>query len=83
LKQQNSKASFFFTADFYRTSSFKPIIQQLKKEGHYLGAHADMHLLYADWNKRDSLLVTNEQFTNDLLLNYAEMKRFGFGKSKK
>ncbi len=77
LKQQNIKASFFFTGDFYRNTSFKPIIQQLKKEGHYLGAHADKHLLYADWNKRDSLLVTKEEFKKDLLQNYTEMKQFG------
>ena len=32
LKHQNIKVSFFFTGDFYRTASFKPIIQQLKKE---------------------------------------------------
>ena len=52
-------------------------IQQLKKDGHYLGAHSDKHLLYADWTKRDSLLVTKQQFKEDLLQNYAEMKRFG------
>lgn len=82
LKQQNIKASFFFTGDFYRSSSFKPIIQQLKKEGHYLGAHSDKHLLYADWNNRDSLLVTKEQFTNDLLMNYDVMSTFGIQPAK-
>lgn len=81
LKQQNIKASFFFTGDFYRAASFKPIIQQLKKEGHYLGAHSDRHLLYADWKKRDSVLVTKEQFKKDLLQNYTEMKQFGISKS--
>ena len=81
MKQQNIKASFFFTGDFYRKASFKPIIQQLKKEGHYLGAHSDKHLLYADWNKRDSLLVTKEQFKKDLLQNYTEMKQFGISKA--
>lgn len=81
LKQQNIKASFFCTGDFYRNASFNPIIQQLKKEGHYLGAHSDIHLLYADWNKRDSLLVTKEQFKKDLLQNYTEMKQLGISKS--
>jgi endoglucanase len=77
LKQLNLKASFFFTGDFYRNKKFQSLIQQLKKDGHYLGAHSDKHFLYADWNKRDSLLVTKQQFKNDLLQNYAEMKRFG------
>lgn len=77
LKQQNVKASFFFTGDFYRNPSFKNYIRQLKQNGHYLGAHSDKHLLYADWTKRDSLLVTKAQFNKDLLDNYREMERFG------
>jgi endoglucanase len=80
LKQQNIKASFFFTGDFYRNKHFQSLIQQLKKDGHYLGAHSDKHLLYADWNKRDSLLLTKQQFKKDLLQNYAEMNRFGINK---
>lgn len=42
-----------------------------------MGAHSDEHLLYADWKKRDSLLVTESEFKTDLLNNYAELKRFG------
>ena len=81
LKQHNIKASFFFTGDFYRNKNFQLLIQQLKKDGHYLGAHSDKHLLYADWNKRDSLLVTKQQFKKDLLQNYTEMKRFGINQT--
>jgi peptidoglycan/xylan/chitin deacetylase (PgdA/CDA1 family) len=54
----------------------------LKKDGHYIGAHSDQHLLYNDWSKRDSLLVTKEEFKKDLLKNYAEMKRFGVSKQQ-
>lgn len=77
LKQQNIKASFFFTGDFYRNKNFTAITRQLKKDGHYMGAHSDKHLLYADWNKRDSLLVSKKTFTTDLLQNYKEMAKFG------
>lgn len=42
------------------------MITQLKKQGHYLGPHSDQHLLYCDWTKRDSLLVTKNEFTKDL-----------------
>lgn len=49
----------------------------MQKDGHYLGAHSDKHLLYADWGKRDSLLVTKGEFTVDLYRNYAQMERFG------
>ena len=45
--------------------------------GHYLGAHSDQHLLYCDWVKRDSLLVTQKQFRDDLQDNYKAMLSFG------
>lgn len=82
LKQENVKASFFFTGRFYRTKQFKSAIRQLKEQGHYLGPHSDQHLLYCDWNKRDSLLVTQEQFTKDLRKNYAALARFGVTKTE-
>ena len=78
LRSQGVKASFFFTGTFY--SNFKNTIDRIKKEGHYLGAHSNEHLLYCDWRKRDSLLVTREQFTTDLLANYNKMKRFNINK---
>ncbi len=81
LKQQNAKASFFFTGRFYHNPDFKKIVKQLKKAGHYLGAHSNEHLLYADWHKRDILLVTKEQFSADLAKNYEAMKSFGIMKN--
>ena len=81
LKKHAVKASFFFTGDFYRNLQFANIIASLKKDGHYLGAHSDKHLLYCSWEKRDSLLVTKDTFTLDLKSNYAEMKRFGINHS--
>ncbi|MDP9231009.1 MAG: glycoside hydrolase family 9 protein, partial [Bacteroidota bacterium] len=82
LKEQKVNASFFFTGRFYRNPDLKKLIQQLKKDGHYLGPHSDQHLLYCDWAKRDSLLVTKIQFTRDLLDNYEAMKMFGISKNK-
>ncbi|MEO8109037.1 MAG: glycoside hydrolase family 9 protein [Ginsengibacter sp.] len=81
LKKQNVKASFFFTGNFYRNPLFKNFIREAKEDGHYLGPHSDKHLLYCDWNKRDSLLVTKQQFQNDLINNYKEMESFGVQKS--
>jgi len=77
LKDQHVKASFFFTGNFYRNENFKTAIENLKADNHYLGAHSDKHLLYCDWEKRDSTLVTKNEFTTDLLSNYKEMERFG------
>ncbi len=82
LDKQNVKGNFFFTGKFYRAEENKEVIERLVKEGHYLGGHSDMHLLYCDWGKRDSTLVTQEQFTKDIEANYAEMKKFGIEKRK-
>jgi len=82
LKREKIKSSFFLTGRFYRNDEFKKIIKQLKKEGHYLGAHSNEHLLYCDWEKRDSLLVTEQQFKTDLNANYAEMRKYGVTKNQ-
>ncbi len=73
LQKEKVKSSFFFTGDFYRNKAFKNTIMQLKKDEHYLAAHSDKHLLYCDWTKRDSLLVTKQEFLKDLSNNYAMM----------
>lgn len=79
LKKQKVKASFFFTGEFY--DSYKKLIKKLVKESHYLGAHSDKHLLYCDWAKRDSLLVSQEEFSKDLCDNYEKMRRLNISKA--
>ncbi|MES2651023.1 MAG: glycoside hydrolase family 9 protein [Bacteroidota bacterium] len=80
LKKNNTKASFFFTGRFYRNPAFSSVIKSLKKDGNYMGAHSDAHLLYNDWTKRDSLLVSKVQFSADLNANYKAMEKFGIQK---
>lgn len=77
LLKENVKASFFLTGNFYRDKNFKNLVRQLKLNGHYLGSHSDRHLLYCDWTKRDSLLVTKKEFGIDLARSYRELGRFG------
>ena len=77
LEKHQISASFFFTGNFYANKAFKKLIHEIKQEGHYLGAHSDKHLLYADWTKRDSLLVTEKEFKLDLKRNYKRMAHFG------
>jgi peptidoglycan/xylan/chitin deacetylase (PgdA/CDA1 family) len=47
------------------------------KDGHYVGAHSDAHLLYAPWTGPKKPLVSREAFVKDLENNYAELARFG------
>lgn len=71
------QASFFLTGRFYANPLFRSLIVDIRKSGHYLGAHSDKHLLYADWTKRDSLLVTEDEFKTDIQENYKKMLGFG------
>ena len=77
MQKFGSKGSFFFTGDFYRNNQNSSLIKKLLANGHYLGAHSDRHLLYADWVKRDSTLVNKNDFVNDLKSNYQVMNAFG------
>jgi len=79
LNKQNIRGSFFFTGRFYRTKLFQPYIKQLYKNGNYLGPHSNDHLLYCDWNNRDSLLVTKQTFITDLQQNLEAIKSVGVG----
>jgi len=81
LGEKKVHAAFFFTGDFYRDPANKSIIAGLIKDGHYLGPHSDKHLLYAPWEKRDSSLVGEKQFKDDLLANYCIMESFGLKKT--
>jgi peptidoglycan/xylan/chitin deacetylase (PgdA/CDA1 family) len=77
MQKFGSKGSFFLTGDFYRNKQNSSLIKKLIANGHYLGAHSDRHLLYADWVKRDSTLVNKNDFVNDLKSNYQVMNTFG------
>lgn len=80
LKQQKIKASFFLTGDFYRKNP--KLIRKLIQNGNYLGSHSNKHLLYCDWNDRNHLLVTRDQFIQDLDSAYQSMQLFGISKKQ-
>lgn len=77
LRNHKVKASFFLTGDFYRNPEFNSLVDTLMANGHYLGAHSDKHLLYCSWEDRDSLLVTEKEFSSDLRNNYRAMAKHG------
>ncbi|MBQ9576949.1 MAG: glycoside hydrolase family 9 protein [Muribaculaceae bacterium] len=75
LKQQGVKGAFFFTGRFF--DLYPDVVSRLVADGHYVGSHSYGHLLYCDWQKRDSLLIDKEQFSDDIVKSYAAMARFG------
>lgn len=75
LKKQKIKGSFFFTGDFVR--SHKQLVKKIARKGHYVGAHSDKHLLYCDWDKRDSLLHKVEVIKTDIENNLLALQKLG------
>ena len=82
LKKFKAKASFFLTGTFYTNPENKEFIRNLIARGHYVGAHSDGHLLYADWTKRDSSLVSQQELADDLKANYRKMAAFGLSSER-
>jgi len=76
LAKHKIKGSFFLTGNFLRLKDKEAIIKRVIKEGHYVGAHSDRHILYANWEKRQSI-VTKDSLINDLIENYKELSKFG------
>ncbi len=82
LKKNSVPAGFFFTGDFYRAPDKAPLIERLRRDGHYLGPHSDKHLLYCSWQNRDTLLVTKDEFVSDILRNYDALRSFGVDRAQ-
>jgi peptidoglycan/xylan/chitin deacetylase (PgdA/CDA1 family) len=80
LSDLDMKASFFLTGKFYKNPAFEDLLHALVRQGHYMGAHSDQHLLYCSWEDRNSLLVSRSLFRQDLLDNYTAMEPFGIAK---
>jgi len=83
LHQNKVKGNFFFTGRLYSNPEVKKSILKAKSDGHYMGPHSNMHLLYNDWVNREKNLVSKDSMINDLLSNYAVMKSMGIIERKK
>lgn len=74
LAKHHAKASFFLTGDFLSNPKFKPTVERIIKEGHYLGPHSDKHLLYCPWDNRNATLVSQSDFSSDLNANRTKIR---------
>ena len=75
LRKHNIKGGFFFTGEFFEM--YPDVVRRLVAEGHYVGSHSYGHLLYAPWGDRDSLLVTRQEFNEDIFKSYKVLREFG------
>ena len=77
LGKHKGKGSFFLTGDFLTNTRFKPLVQRIVREGHYLGPHSDKHVLYCLWEGPKKTLITHAEFRADLESNLGKIERFG------
>lgn len=77
LTRHQGKGSFFFTGEFLTNASFRPLIERIVREGHYLGPHSDKHVLYCPWEGPKTTLVTHSAFQADLESNLKKIERLG------
>ncbi|HRZ58257.1 MAG TPA: polysaccharide deacetylase family protein [Candidatus Paceibacterota bacterium] len=77
LGRHKARTSFFLTGDFLANPEFASLVRRMVREGHYVGAHSDRHLLYCDWDAQRRTLVTRGAFRDDLDANYRKLAAFG------
>ena len=80
LKRHRVKAAFFLTGHFYE--HFPEDVQRLRRAGHYVSSHGYAHLLYSSWEKPDSMLVSREEFRQDIRHSYELMAQAGIDTTK-
>lgn len=76
----NVKGSFFFTGNFFKRKNNRNNLKKLLRHGNYVSSHSYGHLLYCDWTKRDSLLVSKEVFEKDMNKSFAMLRKYGIQK---
>ena len=75
LKKNGIKGAFFFTGRFF--DLYPDVVRRLVDGGHYVGSHSYGHLVYCSWENRDSLLVSREQFRDDIIKSYGKLAEYG------
>lgn len=77
MEKRGIKGSFFFTGRFLRDTANRAVIRRIIDGGHYVSGHSDGHLLYADWDKDKTVLVTPDSLINDMRRNIAALADMG------
>lgn len=76
-EKQKLEAAFFVTGDFLRNPAHDGFARKIVAAGHYLGPHSDAHPLYCPWDDREKSLITEQQFSADLLKNISDLRSHG------
>lgn len=82
LKEKGVKGSFFPTGECFRVKKYKKPLKRIIKEGHYLSAHSDKHLLLCPEDDPSVSLVTADSLARDIEAMEAELKALGLKKNE-
>ena len=82
LKEKGVKSSFFPTGECFRVDRYKEPLKRIIREGHYLSAHSNKHLLLCSEEDRSVNLVTADSLKNDIAGMEAELTGLGLKKEE-
>lgn len=77
LNKLKIDASFFLSGNFVNNKKNKKLVQKIVDQNYYVGVHSNAYLTYCAETDRDSVIIQQNQFTNDLRANFEAFKKFG------
>jgi peptidoglycan/xylan/chitin deacetylase (PgdA/CDA1 family) len=77
LKEKKVPGSFFVTGGYTAKAEHASLLRRMVAERHFLGPHSHGHLLYAPWENRQTSLVSEQEFKDDLQRNLNDLAKFG------
>ena len=80
LEKQGVKGSFFPTGECFRVEKYQEPLRRIIREGHYLSAHSNKHLLLCPEDDKSINLVTADSLAKDIAGMEAELRKLGLEK---
>ena len=80
LKEKGVKGSFFPTGECFRVRKYRKPLKRIIREGHYLSAHSNKHLLLCQEDDTTVNLVTADSLARDIAGMEAELNKLGLNK---
>ena len=75
LEKHGINANFFFTGEVFEHHG--DLVKRLLKRGDYIGSHSYGHLHYVDYRNLDTVLLSKNEFVEDLRRCYEVMAKCG------
>ena len=80
LQEKGVKGSFFPTGECFRVKKYRKPLKRIIREGHYLSAHSNKHLLLCPEDDHSVNLVTADSIARDIAGMETELNKLGLSK---